>query len=60
MKEIETRAGVRPGLRVVAERTGHDVRMTTSLGEVDLPALTAHHVFVDPLDDRRPDVVGVS
>ena len=34
--------------------------MTTALGEVDVPALTAHHVFVDPLEERRPDVVGVS
>jgi DtxR family Mn-dependent transcriptional regulator len=55
-----SRAGVRPGLRVVAQRAGHDVRVTTALGEVDVPALTAHHVFVDPLDERRPDVVGVS
>jgi DtxR family Mn-dependent transcriptional regulator len=55
-----SRLGVRPGLRVVAQRTGDDVRMTTALGEVDVRAAMAHHVFVDTLDDRRPDVIGVS
>jgi DtxR family transcriptional regulator, Mn-dependent transcriptional regulator len=39
--------GIRPGLPVVAQRTGRDVRVATDLGEIDVPAPTAHHVFVD-------------
>jgi DtxR family transcriptional regulator, Mn-dependent transcriptional regulator len=55
-----SRLGVRPGLRVVAQRTGDDVLVMTALGEVEVRASTAHHVFVDSLDVRRPDVIGVS
>ena len=39
--------GIRPGLPVVAQRTGRDVRVATDLGEIEVPAPTAHHVFVD-------------
>jgi DtxR family transcriptional regulator, Mn-dependent transcriptional regulator len=44
-----SRLGVRPGLTVVAQRSGHDVRVTTDLGEVDVPRPSAYHVFVDVL-----------
>ena len=55
-----SRLGVRPGLPVVAQRKGDDVRVTTALGEVDVPAPSAHHVFVDVLGERPPEIVGVS
>ena len=41
-----SRLGVRPGLPVRAQRTGPEVRVGTALGEVDLPASAALHVFV--------------
>jgi DtxR family transcriptional regulator, Mn-dependent transcriptional regulator len=48
-----SRLGVRPGLTVVAQRSGDDVRVSTDLGEIQVPAPSAHHVFVET-------VVGVS
>jgi DtxR family transcriptional regulator, Mn-dependent transcriptional regulator len=41
-----SRLGVRPGLPVRAQRAGSNVRVVTALGEVDVPAPAAHHVFV--------------
>jgi DtxR family transcriptional regulator, Mn-dependent transcriptional regulator len=55
-----SRLGIRPGLAVVAQRRGDDVRVTTGQGEIDVPAPAAVHVFVDVLDERVPDGVGVS
>ena len=42
-----SRLGVRPGLTVRAQRSGSDVRIVTAVGEVEVPAPAAHHVFVD-------------
>jgi len=44
-----SRLGIRPGLAVVAQRRGDDVRVTTGQGEIDVPAPAALHVFVDVL-----------
>jgi DtxR family transcriptional regulator, Mn-dependent transcriptional regulator len=46
------RLGVRPGLPVRVQRTGSQVRVATALGEVDMPAPAAYHVFVDVVEDR--------
>jgi DtxR family Mn-dependent transcriptional regulator len=45
------RLGVRPGLTVRAQRWGSQIRLATPLGEVDVPAPTAHHVFVDMVEE---------
>jgi DtxR family transcriptional regulator, iron-dependent repressor len=56
-----SRVGVRPGLAVVARRSGSDVRIATAVGEVDVPAPAAHHVFVDVIEKGVPgSAVGVS
>jgi DtxR family transcriptional regulator, iron-dependent repressor len=55
-----SRLGVRPGLVVVAQRSGDDVRVSTDLGEIEVPAPSAHHVFVGVLDDAKQAAVGVS
>jgi DtxR family Mn-dependent transcriptional regulator len=55
-----SRLGVRPGLAVRAQRTGASVRVATALGEVDLSAPAAHHVFVDVLASVGDAPVGVS
>jgi DtxR family Mn-dependent transcriptional regulator len=55
-----SRLGVRPGHAVVAQRDGSEVRVSTELGEIAVPALSAHHVFVDVLDGAATRSVGVS
>ena len=55
-----SRLGVRPGHAVVAQRSGAEVRVSTDLGEIEVSALSAHHVFVDVLDSRSANSVGVS
>jgi DtxR family transcriptional regulator, iron-dependent repressor len=55
-----SRLGVRPGLTVVAQRSGDDVRVSTDLGEIEVPAPSAHHFFVDMLDDANTTAFGVS
>jgi DtxR family Mn-dependent transcriptional regulator len=47
--------GVRPGQPVRAERTGADVKVTTELGDVDVPAAAALHVFVAVVGDSADD-----
>jgi DtxR family Mn-dependent transcriptional regulator len=56
-----SRLGVRPGLPVRARRAGSGVRVGTALGEVDVPAPVAHHVFVDVGEESlAEETAGVS
>jgi DtxR family transcriptional regulator, Mn-dependent transcriptional regulator len=56
-----SRIGVRPGLPVRAQLTGSDVRVATALGEVDLPATAAHHMFVVVAEEALVEgAIGVS